>query len=199
MKLNIANIKRYLNYPNKDLDQTTQDNINKAIKIIQDNVQPIFTITKISIKTEMDKVIINNKVTIKSKDLVKYFNTTTQAYLISATLGKEIDLQIKRNLVIDIGVAYSLNAVATEYIEQYIDEQLSKYTTNYKQRFSIGYGDSPLIKQTELLPLIKDKSNISVLENGILVPSKSVTAFVKIDNTEIYNKCNTCIIKNNCQ
>lgn len=197
MQLNLNNIKRYLNYHGKNVDSVTQANIDQAIKLVSKNANLRFQIIPIKVEIEEGKkVLINQQVEIDSVGLAKFFATQEPYFLMSATLGREIDNLIKKYEILDLGLAYAINAVATEYIECFIDDNLETRFQVVTSRFSLGYGDSPLIKQKEILKLLNNTS-ISVLDNGLLIPSKSVTAFVKLSDINI-DKCLTCQLKNKC-
>ena len=74
---------------------------------------------------------------------------------------------------------------------------------NITFRYSPGYGDLPLDVQNSFLRALdaQKKIGLTVSENNLLFPRKSVTAIIGIVDSEIKNKrksCNECSNYENC-
>ena len=71
-----------------------------------------------------------------------------------------------------------------------------EYNTGLEPRFSPGYGDLPLSAQKNIFAVLDPERRIGLTLNSSLLmsPSKSVTAFVGLGNTEKRgsNKCSLC-------
>ena len=105
----------------------------------------------------------------------------------AATLGPVIDQLIRYISRTDLTQAIVMDAVATTAIEAFCDEIESSIRQKAKlegfyatHRFSPGYGDLPLSVQHSLLRTLDTprKIGLSTTENMILIPRKSVTAVI---------------------
>jgi len=125
------------------------------------------------------------------EDIKNHLGNSKQVILLAATLGVEIDREIRRLELISINKAYLLNEIACETIEAVCDyacaemKKVLKKTYNgvHTTRFSPGYGDFPLSLQPEFLKLLSAEKNLGVTadkESFLLSPRKTVTAVVGI-------------------
>ncbi|MDR3215077.1 MAG: hypothetical protein LBT75_02220 [Bacilli bacterium] len=204
--LDLNEIKRYLKIEN-DIDEMTLLNINKAIKLIELIVKPKYVIKKYAIELSDNQVIFKDtNLIIKSKDLVRHLNKCDEIIILVTTLGLQVDQEIKRLELTNMSMAYILNAVAIEYLEKYLDYiqkeviKENKYQTN---RYSIGYGDTSLTYQQDLLSLTKAFQLIGVhaLASNMMIPKKSVSALIGLSNEEVNdntNRCTYCHLRNEC-
>lgn len=134
-------------------------------------------------------------------DIRNHLAESTEIVCLAATLGIEADRRIKKYQVTDMARAAILDAAAAAYIESYCDGidfgREGMYPT---LRFSPGYGDYPLSMQPQILKAVRaEKIGITSIESHMLLPSKSVTALVGLQNTPIctQDKCALCK-KENC-
>ena len=139
----------------------------------------------------------------RSKDLGRVLDGCTRAVVFGATLGVELDRLINKYGHLSPAKALILQALGSERIEalcdvfcEHIAAQLGQGLT---PRFSPGYGDMQLHKQTEIFTLLDCPKNIGLcLTQGmIMTPSKSVTAICGIgskcsDSHTNPHKCSLC-------
>lgn len=141
----------------------------------------------------------------------------TQIAILSATLGLEADTLIRRGQMSDMTRALIYDACATDLIEKVCDKAASEIVDIVKNdglsvtdRFSPGYGDLPLDLQKSVCDVLDTSRKIGVNPTSelLLIPSKSVTAFIGIgpkaalkDNiyTMCKQRCDLCSMKNNCR
>lgn len=121
---------------------------------------------------------------IESESLKKNLKGCKSAYVFAATAGGEIDRFIKRLSVSSPAESMVFSCIASSGIEcwcDYVNEELAK-GKRLKPRFSPGYGDVPLTVQTEILTFLDAtrKIGLTLTENLMMVPTKSVTAIVGI-------------------
>jgi len=130
----------------------------------------------------------------KGEDIKKHVAGAEKIFLMVATLGIGVDIEIKKAQAVDMARAAVMDACAAAFIEQYMDKMMPEGLPS-NMRFSPGYGDYPLSIQPQLLKAVKAfKIGISVLDSYMLVPSKSVTAIVGIgmENKALNDKCVKC-------
>ncbi len=207
LELDYNEIKRYLKYGKQELDGQTKANIEKALQLLEQVAQPKYTYQIFDIEvSEVEVKIKDSVISFKSKNLALNLKHSHQAIFLVATLGLELDYQIKRLEVIDLSLAYVLNAIAVEYLEKYLDYLqsdvlISEY--NQKSRFSIGYGDLALDNQRKVIDLVDATKliGVNVLATHLMVPSKSVSAIIGISKEEVSNdlsKCCDCLSNGKC-
>ncbi len=141
----------------------------------------------------------------------------THAAILSATLGLEADTLIRRGQMTDMSRALIYDACATDLIEKVCDRASSEIADIAKNdgltvtdRFSPGYGDLSLDLQKSICTVLDTERKIGVSPTAelLLVPSKSVTAFIGIGPkaalknnmyTACKERCELCSMKNNCR
>lgn len=130
-----------------------------------------------------------------SKDLSLCLKGSEEVVLFAATIGMDIDRQIKKTQYMDPTAALLMQALGAERVEclcdvfcQEIKEELKAETTadgvlrTCTPRFSPGYGDLPLELQKDFVRLLdcSRQIGVSLNESLLLSPSKSVTAIMGI-------------------
>ena len=124
-----------------------------------------------------------------------------KAVLCCATVGLEIDRRIQRYARISPTKALWFQALGAERVEglcNAICEDLKEeFAPLYVgTRFSPGYGEIPLGIQSRVLGILdaSRKIGVSVNDGGLMSPSKTVTAFVAIKETDEKGKegCAVC-------
>lgn len=208
--LDANEIKRYLkvdkNYQNKDLD----NDIKKAITIVERYSRPKYIKDIFDITIKDNKLIFDKtNLVFESKDIIKYLKDCDKVIVLVASLGLLLDKEIKKLEINDLNMAYIVNGVAVEYIEKYLDyvqaNELKEYNIK-TSRYSIGYGDLSLSYQSKLLNILNayKRLGVSVLETNLMVPSKSVSAIIGVSeleldkNSVILKKCDNCLDNGMC-
>ena len=128
---------------------------------------------------------------IKSKNLYKNLEGCDHAYMFAATVGIGIDMLIKRSELTSLMEASIYQAAGAEMVESFADSEIKKiketeaasgYTL--RPRFSPGYGDLPLALQSNFARILDMQKwcGITLTETLLMVPSKSITAFIGCAN-----------------
>jgi len=166
------------------------DLINKAKKIC--NLKGAYTILDI-IKNKNNKIVINDNIIIKRKNLSKLLEKSDKIVFMASTVGNDIvklrDENIKGK---DPAFGVILDAVASEtadagldWIQQFISRQIAKQGLKLTRRFSPGYGDLHISIQKTIYKKLKlNKIGIKITKNYFLIPEKSVLAIAGIIKKE---------------
>lgn len=138
-----------------------------------------------SVQTTLSKGIV-----FKSKSLAKFLTGCREVLFMGATAGNRIVEYIQSNssgkdvtssVVFDAAASETVDA-ALNWIMSYFNSQLlreGKYLT--PNRFSAGYGDFLLDNQKVMFDILKmEELGVSINQNYILTPEKSVTALAGI-------------------
>ena len=110
------------------------------------------------------------------------------AYLVCGTIGAEFDA-FQRRVSVSSGVdALVAQAIGAALIEKWMDETNAEIEKELEpgesivSRYSPGYGDFPLSEQRTIFKLLdtSHKIGVSLTDNLLMVPSKSVSAVIGV-------------------
>jgi len=138
-----------------------------------------------------DKIInLASGISFISESLAKLFSGCQEVLFMGATSGDEIITAIENfSKGVDVTAALIYDAVASEMADEAIDWIYKFLNNNLRRenksltsrRFSAGYGDFYLEYQKLIHEILEmEKIGVSITENFILVPEKSVTALAGI-------------------
>ncbi|MBE7065825.1 MAG: Vitamin B12 dependent methionine synthase activation subunit [Ruminococcaceae bacterium] len=131
---------------------------------------------------------------IASSDLSKNLSNCEKALVFAATCGIGIDRLVSKYNRISPVKALCMQAIGTEHAEKLCDKfeddikkELAENGYITKPRFSPGYGDLPIELQTDIFRELQctAKAGITLNENLLMTPTKSVTAIIGIKKEEI--------------
>lgn len=128
--------------------------------------------------------------TVQSQNLSKNLQGCKTVILFVATVGVEIDRLIAKYGRISPSKALLFQAIGAERIEALCDvfcEEIAREKgVALKPRFSPGYGDLPLKIQKDIFQILDcaKKIGVSLNDSLLMSPSKSVTAFAGIVESE---------------
>ena len=136
-----------------------------------------------------------------SRDLTRNLQGCREVFLFAATLGIGVDRLIRRATATKMSDAVIYQAAGAEMIESYcnrINEELRQQVLQeglyLKPRFSPGYGDMPLTAQPVVCRMLDSAKRIglTLTDSLIMMPSKSVTAFIGITPKPQKNHMKDC-------
>ncbi|MGI6442702.1 MAG: hypothetical protein GXZ13_00685 [Synergistaceae bacterium] len=146
--------------------------------------------------------------TVNSESLAKLLKNCSFCLLIATTLGSNVDTLISRTQIEDMSDAVILDALASSLADLLCDmeeaSEAKKLSENeyLTMRFSPGYGDVPLIASEGILEILNAKKRIGMglTESSMLIPIKSVTAFIGISDRKEHRglSCDSCSIADRC-
>ncbi len=209
IKIDKSEALRYLGYKNKEVDEETERLLNESIKELRETAELKYVYRVFSLNKENSNISFENLINIKSKDLENLFKHCDKSAVMAATIGFEAEKRIKYYSVTNLSKALVLDACAASCIEFLCDlaeneikELAAKEGCNLTFRYSPGYGDVPLSHQKEILSSLNAQKliGLSVLDSSILIPRKSVTAFIGFtkDNVIYKKSCLNCSLYGNC-
>ncbi|MCR5673781.1 MAG: hypothetical protein K6F87_08730 [Lachnospiraceae bacterium] len=120
-----------------------------------------------------------------SRDLAKNLEGCKHVVVFAATVGPGIDRLIRKYTNLDPVKALFMQAIGAERAETMCNLFCTDFPEKLRPRFSPGFGDLALSIQPEVLALTNARKNLAItLDEGFLMsPSKSVTAFAGVDNS----------------
>ena len=146
---------------------------------------------------------------LRGKDIARALSGCRQTVLLAATLGAGTDALINKWKHADPLRSLVLDACATQLIEEHCDNFERQIWTEAAasglkgtRRFSPGYGDLSLDIQPLILKTLDagKKIGLTCTEHLILLPRKSVTAFIGLGekNTIHTSGCEKCNLLDKC-
>lgn len=185
------------------------DIIDHFEPIVRERMSPKYVYRKTSINfTENGLFLGGINSSLVGNDIKKHLSGCQEAIVMAVTLSGEADKLIRQTAVDNMAHALAVDCLCSSAVEQVCDtaekEIFSAIHAPYRTwRFSAGYGDFPLDIQKDLLLFLNAQRRIglTVTENSLLLPSKSVTAIIGISDKPVNRGkkgCESCKMKGNC-
>lgn len=214
LTLDYHEILRYLGHWGQKVDQQTESLILRCMEEIQQAAKPRYFYQIYNIRCDIDNEAIllpECGLTLPGRDLYEHLRQCRKCAVMAATLGIEADNLIRVAENTEMSRAVVLDACATEMVEKLCDaaeleiaQIAARENRGLQSRFSPGYGDCPLSLQKEIGRVLDTarKIGLTITENALMIPRKSVTAFVGF-TTQIKKKktnpCATCSMGGRCR
>lgn len=182
-----SEILRYMRTNSKTRDEKILALVDRAIAEIENSVTSKSLYRIFDCTVTDDELIIGNY-HFKSKRLAKNLEGCKRVVLFGATLGTECDRLIKIASATDMAKAMALQAAAAAKIEEVCDaleDTIKKeHHISLRQRYSPGYFDLDIKEQKKVFELIEitKRIGLTLTDTFEMVPTKSVTAFIGIDD-----------------
>lgn len=205
ININKSEVLRYLEYKGQDINDNLKNTINECIKLTKDKINPRYMLRVYPILRKKENNVIEVKgssLKFSSKDIYKLLKNCDECIIIATTIGMEIEKEIRKHSYTELTKSIILDACATTAIEELCDliqENLNlklsnqgKYITN---RYSPGYGDLPIDTNIEIINLLNSSKEIglTITENKIMIPRKSVIAIIGISNSKVEVENKSCL------
>jgi len=207
---------RYLQYKDQDIDDNLSYKIKQCIKKTRKIINPRFIFREYKIKksqiydSKSEVYLEGANLTLKSDDIYNLLLECDECILMSATLGLEIEREIRKLTYTDLTNGIIIDACATTAIEEVCDivqdniaKKLLKEDKYITYRYSPGYGDLPIEKNVDINNLLNSQREIglTVTNSGIMIPRKSVVALIGVSYKGVTNtkkSCENCNNRHNC-
>ncbi|XOQ37987.1 MAG: AdoMet activation domain-containing protein [Lactococcus sp.] len=195
LPLEKSEVLRYLGYRRKqELTPAISTLVDEMMREVQDvsNARYLYQAYDFTLdETNQAIYLTNTDLVLQSKQLYNHLKHAKQVVLLAATLGIEVERQVRRYELSELTKAFVLDAACVTYIEKIcdlaevdIDTQFSDRVLN--RRFSPGYGDLSLEVQPQFLKTLgADRQlGLTLTENYLMIPRKSITAILGLFEDE---------------
>ena len=211
LKIERQEVLRYLGHKGQQIDDNMIQMIDSCREEVKSIISPRSVYEYKSIHdTENGVVIDGTNLLLSGNDIKKHLSSSKECVLMAVTLGNDIEkktrlyerINLTRALIIDACATTAVEEVC-DIIEEKIRQEAQSKGMNITFRYSRGYGDLSLDIQNDFLRVLEaqKKIGLTVSENNILFPRKSVTAVIGIvsKETKINKKtCENCSNYKNC-
>ena len=153
--------------------------------------------------------IADSGIMLTGNDAAEHLKNCDRIVLLCATLGQGVDVLLRQLQVTDMASAVTTDSLASAAVEQVCNraeaEIFATVSSNSRTwRFSPGYGDLPIDIQYDLLSLLQAQKRIglTVNDSNMMIPTKSVTAFIGLSDGEVERRsrgCESCNMKDICK
>lgn len=146
---------------------------------------------------------------LRGDDIKDHLKNSKYVATMAVTLGVEVEKKIRYYGKIDLTRGVILDSCATALVEEvcdYVEDKIKNLALagglNITSRFSPGYGDLPINTQSQILNSLNASRliGLNVSDSSILLPRKSVTAFIGLTKDDMIKKrkCATCNLYGKC-
>jgi hypothetical protein len=196
---------RYLGYRGQSIDDNLKKQIENCIKAVKDCAKARLTYRVLPVK---DSTI--DGLELEGNDIRKLLEGCHLAIAMAATLGPEAEALLRRTEVTNMADAVIMDSAQSSAIENVCDNFESDVRLEYRKqglyltdRYSPGYGDLPLTSQKTIAELLvaEKRIGLTVTENMIMIPRKSVTCIIGISDkprTLVRRGCDSCSSRDKC-
>lgn len=212
--INKKEIYRYLGYhgitPDTQIDQMIQEVLTELLTV--SHPKNLYKVYRCNISQNNPREILLSDMEKDFTPRVSFYSTNLAAnlrgcpyvILIAVTLGIEADKLLHKYELINMAKASILQACGAAAVEaccnslqNELQDKALQQNMYLRPRFSPGYGDLPLAAQKDFFNAIEctKRLGITLTDNYLMYPTKSVTAFIGItpsqENCHI-GKCKQC-------
>lgn len=206
-------INRYLGYRSITPDDTVNSLIDECISEAEKVIRPAYAVKYLDVCAVDEDILKIGGLVVHSHGLYRNMEHCQTTAMFAATIGHGVDMLIRRAEIGSLLKASVLQAVGAAYVEALCDEvnedikrKAEEKGCSCAARFSPGYGDLSLElqKDFERILSMRQQLGITLTDSLLMVPSKSVTAFVGIRKGKCstaetaVNKCKDCDLYRDC-
>ena len=191
----------------KDIDTLSDRLIEKALRLL--NPKYTYRISDLEF-SETGIELKDTNLTLTGRDISEHLKGAKKCITLACTLGVAFETELSRLQAKSVTEALIFDAVGTAFTEAVADKSEEELLLPFKRegyfskfRFSPGYGDLPITLQKDIIATLDATKRIglTVTHTNILIPRKSVTAFIGIFDTpqkKPHSKCEICSARSMC-
>ncbi len=213
LEINKKDVARYLGYKEASLDKETENDIDIAHEKLKKIVVPKTIYRVFNIQKQNNGIYLEGtNMILEGNSISNLLKQCDSCILLAVTLGQGVDLEIRRaevrahqlnhSLILDMCASSMVEELCNEINEELKDIWLKKgkYLTD---RFSPGYGDLVIDIQKQFCQVLDTTKQIGlhVIDSGLMVPRKSITAIIGVaDKQQPIRQagCENCNLNGTC-
>ena len=206
-----AEVLRYLGYGGQQLDPVFSERLDEAIGRCQAVSNPAFTYRIFPVCASQDGVhLAGTTLVLGGDDVAGHLAGARECAVMVATAGLSNERELQRLSCLNGLDAMLFDAAGSALVEAVADACNAQVAQDgrdrglfAKWRFSPGYGDFPLGIQPQIIRVLAAdrKLGVTATESSLLIPTKSVTAFVGLFDTpqDDARSCDRCSFAAHCK
>ena len=195
MEIDIGEVLRYMGNGKSDIKEEILSEVISVCEMLKSSVSPQYVYRIFPITVKEDTVQIDN-ISFASSRLAKHLKDCKEAAIRAATLGIQADNAIRRSAIlgtVNVSAAQAAGTAMIEQVADYATDAIEKESgLKAIPRFSPGYADWHLSAQRDMLNLCdaQRRIGITLTDSLMMVPTKSVTAIIGLNNKGCTKKTN---------
>lgn len=194
---------RYLGFRGRPADADTLSLLQEVAEAAHTCIQPKSIYKEVALHRVTNEDTEIGDIVFHSRKLQAHLKDSDRILVFAATLGANADTLVRRYAAGNTAKAAVAQAVLAAMIEHYCDEICDKIASEeakngyfLRPRFSPGYADLELSAQRSLFSLLEitKRIGITLTDTCLMLPTKSVTAFIGLSKTKSCKteSCKTC-------
>ena len=207
-----SEVMRYLGYQDQEVAPELNARIDSVVARACSIARPRATLAAFVVADHTDDAVDLQgcRLQLVGRDIAAHLADAAEVVLFAATLGADVDRELRRLSMTDPLEQVIFDAAATALIERAADAAEARARAYAAAqgaftswRFSPGYGDLPLSVQPAFLAALDAtrQLGITLTPSCLMVPTKSVTAVVGIHPTPqpgLESSCSICSLSDFC-
>ena len=211
VKIDLDEALYYLGYHGEQADEIVEGQLRKSAELLERISAPSYTYRIFDMeKTFQGIELKGSSLILTGESAFSWLRDCRSVIVMAATIGREVDTFIHRCQITDMAEALILDSCASSDVESICDQLEKDLEKEYRKRglfltkrFSPGYGDLPLSLQPEICRALSLEKTIglSITSGMLMMPTKSVTAFIGISDCpqpEKRSGCEDCLMNRSC-
>ena len=190
-------------------ESNISDMLDRCEKRVLEVIRPAYVYRETAINFAEKGVVADCMAApLTGSSIAAHLSGCARAVFMAVTLSAEADKLIRQTAVTDMAESLAVDCLCSAAVEQVCDiaeeEIFSGREGIFRTwRFSPGYGDLPIELQSDFLLALNAQRRIglTVTENSLLLPTKSVTAIIGISDKTIHrgkHGCGSCSLRSSC-
>lgn len=184
---------RYLGFRGRPADADTLSLLQEVAEAAHTCIQPKSIYKEVALHRVTDEDAEIGGIVFHSRKLQAHLKDSDRILVFAATLGANADTLVRRYAAGNTAKAAVAQAVLAAMIEHYCDEICDRIADEeakngyfLRPRFSPGYADLELSAQRSLFSLLEitKRIGITLTDTCLMLPTKSVTAFIGLSKTK---------------
>ena len=199
-ELDLDEVLRYMGCPPQQAQGELREQAAECAREVCRTARPRWAWRCFETAEEPEGVRLSCGLVLPGADLKAHLAGCGRVVLFCTTLGVQVDALIRRSESGDLLRALALDCAAAAAVEQVcdqIEEELRGHFPGccFPFRYSPGYGDLPITLQGELLDLLDAprRVGLTATPSHILLPRKSVTAFLGVSDRPVQRDRRSCV------
>lgn len=211
IKAEKSEVFRYMGYAGQTLTPELDTMADSIIRQCEDVAQPKYIYGYFDTKNTSEGILLpESGIVLKGNDIVSHLCNASYCAVMALTVGigpeKEVMRMEKTSMTEAVIMDNAANAYTeslADYVENIIADEAEKKGMFINYRYSPGYGDFSIQTQRELVSLLgcDTRIGLTVTQNNILIPRKSITAVVGVFDKSQSNPrkgCEFCRMYHKC-
>lgn len=193
---------RYMGYRGQGMDDNMEKLLDACINEVRSLSKKSFLYEIFDIvRTEEGLYLKDTTLVLSGKDIGTHLSKAEKCAVMAVTLGLEVDKRIAFYSKTDLTKGLIFDACAAAAVESLCDMVQGEIEAVAKSmglettaRYSPGYGDFSIGIQREIAKVLKtyERIGLSVNESSLMIPRKSVTAFVGMQREKCSKEKHNC-------